>query len=224
MIIGAGAVGCAVAYHLARDGWRDIQVLDARGIAEATTAQAAGLVGQVRSTAERTRLEMASVRLFSRLEAQTGCPPEWRQPGSIRIALTDERAAEFRRMAVPTGIAATAGLETTFLSPAELRDRFPLIDVTVVRAALWCPTDGYLQPHSLATAYARGARDLGVTFCHGVTVTGVSVRGGAVDGVRTDAGNARTDRVINAAGPWAATIAATVARIFRSSRSAISTS
>ncbi|WP_163506973.1 NAD(P)/FAD-dependent oxidoreductase [Fodinicola acaciae] len=204
-IIGAGAVGCAVAYHLARDGWRDVQVVDARDVAEATTAQAAGLVGQVRSTVERTRLAMASVRLFSRLEAETGYPPDWRQTGSIRIALTDERVAEFRRMAT---IAESAGLETAFLTPEELRDRFPLIDTGTVRAALWCPTDGYLQPHSLTTAYSRAARDLGVTFHPRVTVTGLSVRAGAIDGLRTDAGDVHTELVVDAAGPWAAAIAA----------------
>jgi glycine/D-amino acid oxidase-like deaminating enzyme len=200
-------VGCAVAFHLSRAGWTDIQVIEARDVAEATTGQAAGLVGQVRSSIERTRLAMASVDLFSRLEKETGYPPDWRQTGSLRIALTDERVAEFERMAA---VADSAGLETAFLSPAETVEKFPLLSAESIRAALWCPTDGYLQPHSLTTAYARAARDLGVAFCPHTTVTGVDVREGVVEGLRTSAGNIRTELVINAAGPWAAGLAAKV--------------
>jgi glycine/D-amino acid oxidase-like deaminating enzyme len=199
-VVGGGAIGCAVTYLLTRSGHRDVQLIEARELAGATSSQAAGLVGQVRASAERTLLAMASVKLFSRFEAETGRPVDWRQTGSIRIASTDERAAEFRMMA---DVATSVGLEVEFLSPARLAELFPPIDPGRVRAALWCPTDGYLQPNSLATAYAGAARELGASVVTNTRVLGVRTENGAVTGLETDRGSVRTRLVINAAGPWA---------------------
>lgn len=204
-IIGGGAIGSAVAYHLAQSGRTDVQLVERGELAGATSSQAAGLVGQVRGSEERTRLAMASVRTFAELPSRTGYTADWRQTGSIRIAMTEAREREFRGMAE---IAARAGLDVAFLTQRELAEHLPMIDTRAVRAALYCPTDGYLQPHSLTTAYARAARDLGVTISTGTTVRGISVRDGAVTGVRTDDGEVRTEMVINAAGPWAHRVAA----------------
>ena len=213
-IIGGGAIGCAVAYTLAAAGYRDVQVVERGEICGATSAQAAGLVGQVRSTAERCRLAMASVRVYSRLADETGYPADWRQTGSVRIALTAERAAEFRRFA---DVAASCGLEVEILSPARLAQLCPMADTSGATAGLWCPTDGYLQPYSLVTAYARAARDLGVSFAAGTTVTALRLAAAGrgsdgqadseVTGVRTDQGDATTSMVIIAAGPWSAAVA-----------------
>lgn len=203
-IVGGGAIGCAVAYVLAGAGYRDIQVVEQGELAGATSGQAAGLVGQVRATRERCRLAMASVAVYARIEQETGYPADWRQTGSVRIAATAQRAAEFQALA---GVARSAGLEVEFLTAARLAALCPMLDTTQVTAALWCPTDGYLQPHSLVTAYARAARDRGVTFATHTTVTGLRIIGGAVRGVRTDRRAVATDMVINAAGPWAGAVA-----------------
>ena len=98
-VVGGGAVGCAVLYHLAEAGCADLQLVEAGELAGATSGQAAGLVGQVRTTPERTALAMASVALFSRLQRGSPWPIDWRQTGSLRIATTAERVAEFDRMA-----------------------------------------------------------------------------------------------------------------------------
>ena len=122
----------------------------------------------------------------------------------MRIATTAERAAEFKTLAAT---ARSAGLQVEFLSPARLAELCPMLDTARTMAALWCPTDGYLQPNSLVTAYARAARDRGVTFATHTTVTGLSVARGAVTGIRTDRRAVATDMVINAAGPWAGAVA-----------------
>jgi glycine/D-amino acid oxidase-like deaminating enzyme len=203
-IVGGGAVGCAIAYVLAREGYLDIQVVECGELAGATSSQAAGLVGQVRNSPERTRLAMASVATYSRIEQETGHTADWRQTGSIRIAMTEARVDEFRAMAA---IADSVGLHVEFLTPARLGELFPLLDVVHVKAALWCPTDGYLQPHSLVMAYAGAARERGVTFATHTAVTGIIVTRGSVRAIRTNKGDARTDIVINAAGPWAGAVA-----------------
>jgi glycine/D-amino acid oxidase-like deaminating enzyme len=203
-IIGGGAVGCAVAYTLARAGYRDIQVLEQGELAGATSGQAAGLVGQVRSTVERCHLAMASVAAYSRFEQETGYPTDWRPTGSVRIAMSAQRAAEFAAMA---RVAESAGLAVEFLTPARLADLCPTLDTRQATAALWCPTDGYLQPNSLVMAYAGAARELGVTFATHTTVTGIDIADGAVAGVRTGTGPVANGMVINAAGPWAPAVA-----------------
>ena len=104
-------------------------------------------------------------------------------------------------------VAAAAGLEVEFLDAGRLAELLPPLDTRLAKAALWCPTDGYLQPHSLVMAYAQAARDRGVTIAAQTTVTGITVARGAVTGVRTSAGSAATDMVINAAGPWAGAVA-----------------
>jgi len=204
-VVGGGAVGCAVGYVLARAGYRDIQVVERSELASATTGQAAGLVGQVRASPDRCRLAMASVATYSRIEQDTGCTADWRPTGSLRIAMTDGRVAEFRALA---RVAAAAGLEVSFLGHAALAERCPVLATEHVKAALWCPTDGYLQPNSLVMAYVAGARARGVSFATRTTVTGIRLRGGAVTGLRTDQGDVATSMVINAAGPWAAAVAA----------------
>jgi glycine/D-amino acid oxidase-like deaminating enzyme len=206
-IVGGGAIGCAVAYHLARAGYRDVQLVEAGQLAGATSGQAAGLVGQVRTSVERTRLAMASVRLFSRFEQETGWPVDWRQTGSLRIATTDARVEEFRLMAA---VATEAGLDVEFLERRALTERFPPMDTRAVKAALWCPTDGYVQPNSLTTAYAAAARELGVVVATNTRVLDVLVRDAAVVGLETERGRIATETVINAAGPWAWHIAAMV--------------
>src|SRR6266436_6571541 len=115
VIIGGGAVGCGTAYQLALAGETDILVIEKEpSVAAMTSAQAAGLVGQVRTTIERTELAMWSVKTFSDLQKDTKSNPTWRQVGSLRVALNDARVEEFSRM---KAIADRAGLETEYISP-----------------------------------------------------------------------------------------------------------
>jgi glycine/D-amino acid oxidase-like deaminating enzyme len=206
-VVGGGAIGCAVLYHLMLAGYRDVQLIESGQLAGATSGQAAGLVGQVRTSADRTKLAMASVELFSRLQRDSPWPIDWRQTGSLRLATTIERVAEFDRM---VAVARSVGLEVERLTGRELAQRFPPLDSSGVLAALWCPTDGYLQPNSLTTAYAHAAREMGATVVTGTGVLDVLARDGAVGGLETTQGTIRTEMVINAAGPWAWRVAGMV--------------
>jgi sarcosine dehydrogenase len=204
-VIGAGAVGAAVAYFLAREGWTDVQVLESGDPSSATTSQAAGFVGQARPTVERARLTMASAELFASFERQTGYTMDWRQVGAVRLALSPSAELELQQIA---DTAAITGLPVSFLTPRELQEVYPVLeDISTVRSALWSPTDGYLQPNSLVNAYLQAARDLGVTVSPHSPVTGIEVTDGSVTGVTTPHGHHRTELVVNAAGPWAGAVA-----------------
>lgn len=202
VVIGGGAIGCAVAYHLAEAGKRDVLLLEKEpGLAQVTTAQAAGLVGQVRSSVDRVRLAMWSVETFGRLqrdgEDEGRAVPNWRPVGSLRIAQSDARVAEFERLLVSCR---AAGLEVAMVDAAEATRLWPGMRFDEAKAILWCPSDGYLQPADLAMAYQDRARALGVRFRTGVRVTGIALNGGRVAGVKTDRGAVACETVIDAAG------------------------
>ena len=208
VVIGGGAVGCGVAYQLARAGHSDVLVIEKEPtLAAATTSQAAGLVGQVRNSIERTELAMWSVKTFSELEEDQAAPAGWRQVGSLRIALNQERVAEFERM---KEVAGQSGLEVEFIDSQAARQKWPLLDFSQVEAVLWCPSDGYLQPSDLTMAYATQARRLGATFQTGTAVKRVIVKDGRVTGVETDKGQVECQLVVNAAGAHAYHLASSV--------------
>jgi glycine/D-amino acid oxidase-like deaminating enzyme len=198
VVVGGGAVGCGVAHTLARAGKTDVLLLEREPtVAAVTTSQAAGLVGQVRDSVDRTRLAMESVETFAQMEREEQVKPGWRQVGSLRIALSDRQANYFHRL---KSVAAQAGLEVEFLDQRTARDKWPLLNFERAREILWCPSDGYLQPSDLTMAYVTGARRLGVRFQTNTRVIGITVEAGRVRAVETDRGSIRCQTVINAAG------------------------
>ena len=204
-VIGGGAVGAAAAYFLAREGYRDLQLLEAGSISSQTTSQAAGLVGQSRTSLDRTRLTMSSAQFYRNLEKDLGYTADWRETGSIRIALSDASIAELKQIAA---IAAQAGLGVELIDGQRVQELCPVIeDVSQVRLALWCPTDGYVQPNSLTDAYLFAARDLGARVVTNTRVFNIKVERGAVTGLMTNRGQIATEIIINAAGPWAGALA-----------------
>jgi glycine/D-amino acid oxidase-like deaminating enzyme len=204
-VVGGGAIGTAVAYFLASEGWEDVQLLEAGLVGGGTSSQAAGFVGQARPTVERARLAMASAKEYATFERRTGYPTDWREVGAVRIAMSETAEAELRVIAETARV---TGLPVEFLSPEEVRRIYPVIERTSdIRIALWSPTDGYLQPTSLVNAYTQAARDLGVTFASHAPVLGIDVEHGAVTGLVTPQGRFATELVVNAAGPWAVALA-----------------
>src|SRR4051812_32132583 len=205
VIIGGGAVGCAVAYSLAKAGKTDVLLLEKEStLAAVTTPQAAGLVGQVRNSVERTKLAMWSVKTFLQLERDEQAKPGWRQVGSLRIALCDERVDEFHRM---KQVADKSGLEVDFIDQRAAKQQWPLMNFERAKAILWCPSDGYLQPSDLTMSYVANARRTGVRFQTNTAVRNVVVKDGQVTGVETDDGTIQCELVINAAGAHAYHIA-----------------
>jgi glycine/D-amino acid oxidase-like deaminating enzyme len=208
VIIGGGAVGCAVAYSLANAGKTDVLLVEKEPtVAAVTTPQAAGLVGQVRNSVERTRLAMWSVETFSKLQRDEQVNPGWRQVGSLRLALCKERVAEFKRM---KAVADEAGLEADFIDNRTAQGKWPMMNFDRVQAILWCPTDGYLQPSDLTMSYVAHARRLGARVQTRTAVRNVIVNDGRLRGVETDAGRIECEMVINAAGAHAAHLAQSV--------------
>ena len=198
VIIGGGAVGCGVAYTLARGGVKDILLIErAADVAQVTTAQGAGLCGQPRSTLERTLLAMHSVATFRELQRDQKVQPEWHEVGSLRIALTEKRVAELHQL---KAIADQAKLETELIDNAAAHRLWPAMEFGDVKAVLWCPSDGYMRPYAVASSYAYQSRKLGVRVATNTAVEEILTSGGRVSGVKTNLGTASCRNVINAAG------------------------
>jgi glycine cleavage system T protein len=184
-----------------------VLLLDRGELTGGSTFHSAGLVGQLRSTIALTRINMASVELYRRLREDTEIDPGWHQVGSLRLASSKARMLELRRQ---VGWASTFGLPLRLMSAREARELFPLMSIDGVEAAAYLPTDGRIDPSSLATSLAAGARKRGVKTRTGVNVRGVKVEGRRVAGVETDEGTVRCEVVVNAGGIWAHEIGAMV--------------
>jgi 4-methylaminobutanoate oxidase (formaldehyde-forming) len=199
VIIGGGIVGCSVAYHLARLGWRDVVLLERRQLSCGTTWHAAGLVGQLRSSHNLTRLASYGAVLYERLEAETGQATGFRRSGSISVARTPERLVELKRGA---SMARCFGVEVHVITPGEAGQLWPLMRTDDLAGAVWIPGDGRTNPIDTTLALARGARDGGATILENVTVTGIRRERGAATGVHTEHGDVACEVVVNCAGMW----------------------
>jgi sarcosine dehydrogenase len=205
VIVGGGIWGCSIAYHLARAGVTDVVVLERRELASGNTSQAAGLVGQLRGSELLARSVMGVVDRLSRWQAEHGEDSGFRQVGSLKVALTDERV---RELETHVGQAQRWGLDVDFVSPAEAQGRVPLLETKGIKAVAWIPGDGYVEPYTLAMAIASAARRLGVEMQTQTPVTAITMKRGRVTGVKTPKGAIRAGTVVVAAGPWVELIGA----------------
>ena len=199
VIIGGGIAGCSVAYHLAKLGWSDVVLLERKQLTSGTTWHAAGLIAQLRATANMTKLAKYSQELYGALEAETGVATGFKRVGSISVALATERYEELKRGA---SMARAYGVEVETISLAEAAKRHPLLNTEGAVGAIYLAKDGQADPGNIALAMAKGARNLGVKIFEGVKVTGVTQANGRATGVVTDLGAIEAEVVVNCAGMW----------------------
>ncbi|MDF1669421.1 MAG: FAD-dependent oxidoreductase [Roseovarius sp.] len=204
VIIGGGVIGCSVAYHLAKLGWKDVILLERKQLTSGTTWHAAGLIGQLRASSNMTKLARYSAELYMRLEAETGVSTGMRQVGSVSAALSTERLEELNRGAA---MARAFGVPVEELSPSEVKDRYEHINLDGVTGGVWLPTDGQADPANIALALAKGARQNGALVKERTKVTGIARRGRRVTGVDWaaedgDKGHIEAEMIVNCAGMW----------------------
>ncbi len=205
VVIGGGIIGCSTAYHLARDHKADVVLLEQGSITSGSTWHAAGLVGQLRSSASITRVLKYSVDLYKGLEAETGLATGWKMTGCLRLATNEDRWTEFKRLATT---AKSFGMDMGLLSPAEVKKMWPLMETGDLVGASWLPTDGQASPSDITQSLAKGARMHGARLFEKVRVTGFDMKDGRILAVRTDQGTIACEKVVNCAGQWARQVGA----------------
>ena len=203
VIIGGGVIGCSVAYHLAQKGWKEIILLERKQLTSGTTWHAAGLIAQLRASANMTKLAKYSQELYGNLEKETGVATGFKRCGSITVALTEERKEEIFRQAA---MARAFGVDVEEISPNEVKNKYEHLNIDGVKAGVWLPKDGQGDPGNIALALAKGARNKGVDIFENTSVTGLITRGRRVSRVnwKTDnsSGCIEADMVVNCGGMW----------------------
>jgi dimethylglycine dehydrogenase len=197
LIIGGGAVGCSTLYHLAQLGWTDCLLVERDELTSGSTWHAAGNCPTFSTSWSVMKLQAYGARLYARLGEEVGYPIAYHRTGSLRLAHTPERVDEFRHV---LAMAAAQGLGYALLTPEEARDRYPFLELDDLRAVLWDPLDGDIDPSQLTQALAKGARDRGCRIRRQTRVTGLARAAGGDWRVETSGGTIQAEIVVNAAG------------------------
>jgi glycine cleavage system T protein len=200
VVIGGGIIGCSTAYHLARDHKADVVLLEQGTLTSGSTWHAAGLVGQLRSSASITRVLKYSVELYKGLEAETGLATGWKMTGCLRLATNEDRWTEYRRLATT---AKSFGMDMHLLTPQEVKAMWPLMMTDDLVGASWLPTDGQASPSDITQSLAKGARMHGAKLFENIRVTGFDIKDGRITAVKTTQGDIACEKVVNCAGQWA---------------------
>ncbi len=201
VVIGGGAIGLSIAYHLGCLGIADVVLLERNQLTSGTSWHAAGIVGPLRANMNLTRLAIYATELFPELEAETGQATGYKQTGGLWLARDSERLTEIARIAAMGEI---NGLGVKLLSPDETREAMPLLETCDLAGALWVDEDGQCDPVGVCMAFAKGARQRGVRIIEGAAVAGIETGGGRVKAVvLADGHRIACDIVVNAAGAWA---------------------
>lgn len=200
-------MGCSVAWHLAKQGWTDVVVLERKQLTCGTTWHAAGLMGQLRGSTKMTQLARYTTELYQTLESATGQATGYRQCGSISIATNPERFEELKRNA---SMARVFGLQVDVITAGEIKERFPQVHADDILGGIHIPTDGYANAVDVTQALARGARNAGVRIFQETPVTAIRHTGGQVRGVSTARGDIDADYVVICGGMWSRDLAAQV--------------
>ncbi|MCP4901176.1 MAG: FAD-binding oxidoreductase [bacterium] len=203
VIVGAGVMGCSIAYHLAIQG-TDVVVLDRLPqVGAGSTGLCSGGVRHQFSHPLNVQLSIESIRKLANFEDEIGQEIEFHRDGYLFL-LTDNELVENYRDAVD--MQQKLGVESRIVSVEEITQLTPPLALDDVIAAAYCPHDGVVDPHGVTSGYARAARKAGVQIVLDTDVTAVITNRDQVAGVETAKEMFSAPIIVNAAGPWAATI------------------
>ena len=200
VIIGGGAMGVGLLYHLAHEGWTDTLLIEKGELTSGSTWHAAGLVPNFIGSLNMAKVHAYGIDLYKALEAETGMSTGWHGCGAIRLAVTEDQADWYRYV---QGVLSSLGVESHLISPDEVRQRVPLMGSTDdIILGFWTPNDGWSDPTGSTNAMAVGARQLGAEIARHTLVTAVDQLPDGRWKVTTDKGEVTCDHVVNAAGHY----------------------
>jgi sarcosine oxidase subunit beta len=206
VVIGGGIVGSSVAYHLTELGCRDVLVVEREAHqGKGSTGKSMGGVRAQFSTPVNVQMSLYSINFFAEFEERTGYPADYRPHGYLFVA-TSERHLDYlkanRERQISLGVK-----NVELVSREEIVEMMPQLRADDVVGGTFCPTDGFVDPHSVMMGFMLRARARGARLWLNAPVTGIEVERGQVTGVTTTRGHVATRKVVNAAGAWAAGVA-----------------
>ncbi|NRG18582.1 GcvT family protein [Rhizobiales bacterium] len=200
VVIGGGVVGVSTLYHLVKKGWSDVVLIERKELTSGSTWHAAGLLPLFNMSYSVGQIHKYSVKLYESLEAETGQHVGLRQCSNIRLARTKDRWDEYMYYA---GVAETIGVNVKILTPAQVKEIWPLCETDDLLGAIQHVDDGYVQPADLTQALAKGARAGGAEIYRYTAVTGIEQKSGGEWVVSTDKGDITCEHVVSATGNFA---------------------
>ncbi|MBT4486301.1 MAG: GcvT family protein [Rhodospirillaceae bacterium] len=200
VVVGGGVVGVATLYQLAKMGWHDAVLLERHELTSGSTWHAAGLLPLFNMSYSVGQIHKHSVALYQGLEAETGQAVGFSQVSNIRLAMNQDRMDEYHQYA---GVAETIGIDVKFLTPAQVRDIWPLCNIDGLVGAIQHPDDGYIQSADVTQAMAIGARNLGAEIVRQTSVSGFEQKPNGEWLVKTDKGDIVCEHVVSATGNFA---------------------
>lgn len=204
VIVGGGAMGCGLAYHLAEEGWTDIMLIEKAELTSGSTWHAAGQCPSFAGSYNLAKLHEYSNALYPKLEELTEQYVSWHGCGGIRLAFTDEEVDWFKRVA---GFSHNVGFEMEVISPERIKELVPHLNVEGVKAGAYTKTDGHVDPAGIANAMAAGARKMGAKIVRHNRVTDINQLPSGEWQVVTEKGDVVCEHVVNAAGCYARQVA-----------------
>ncbi|MEO1197735.1 MAG: FAD-dependent oxidoreductase [Pseudomonadota bacterium] len=200
VVIGGGVVGVSTLYHLAKKGWSDAVLIERKELTSGSTWHAAGLLPLFNMSYSVSQIHKYSVRFYKELQEETGMNVGFSVCSNIRLAKTKDRWDEYMYY---KGVADTLGINVRVLTPAEVKEIWPLCETDGLLGAIQHPEDGYIQPADLTQALAAGARSRGAEIYRYTTVTGIERTEDGDWLVKTDKGDIRCEHVVSASGNFA---------------------
>jgi sarcosine oxidase subunit beta len=200
VIIGGGAVGTSIAYHLVKRGISDVAILERDRIGGGSTARSVGGVRLQFPLPQEVRFSLFSLDFFEHFEEELGRVPDFKQVGYLFLLTDPQTLPSYRAL---LDMQRSQGANVLWLASDEVHALVPDLASDGVIAGTFCPDEGYLGPNEVVQGYTARAREGGAQVYEGVTVTGIEVRGGRASAVETSLGRIEADVVVNAAGPWA---------------------
>ena len=206
VIIGSGIVGSSVAYHLAQAGCTNVLVIEREAHqGKGSTGKSMGGVRAQFSTPVNIQMSRYSIDFFSRFDDVVGHPADYRAHGYLFCATSESHLAylqENRERQIALGVN-----NVEWVSPEEIQAIVPQLRTDDILGGTFCPTDGFVDPHSVMMGFMLNAREHGARLWLETQVTGIEVESDQIAGVLTSRGRVATRVVVNAAGPWAAGVA-----------------
>ncbi|MBR9987071.1 MAG: GcvT family protein [Desulfosarcina sp.] len=204
VVIGGGAIGVSVAYHLAKYGWKDVMLIEKHELTSGSTWMAAGNCSFFHGNYYCTQVNMKSIEIYQGLEAETGQSVGWHTTGSIRTADNPGRMEELGYI---YSMNRCLGLDVSWITPEKMKAMHPLINTEGIIGGLYWPDDGDVDPNGITMAMSIGAKRHGAEINTHTQVTGIDRTPAGEWLVHTDKGDVTCEYVVNAAGLWAPEVA-----------------
>ena len=199
-VIGGGVIGCSILYHLTRFGWSDVVLLERKELTAGSTWHAAGGFHTLNGDPNVARLQKYTIELYHEIERITGEPVGMHLTGGISLASGDAWWEFLKNEACRHKV---MGIESQLVSPTEILNLCPVVDIDGLKGGLFMPDEGHIDPYSITHGYARAARLQGAEVYRHTKVKALNLRADRSWEVITDKGKIISEHVVNAAGLWA---------------------